>query len=329
MNTLLRYSQQYRELTVRIVMESFNAIPVFIAVADSAGFSSAGRELGISKSAVSKRITQLEDQLGARLFHRTTRKLSLTEAGERFYEYAVQANRSAQQAEDAVHELQGEPRGVLKVQLPMTLGQMHIAPLIPEFLKQYPHLQIDLIMDDRRINLVEQGYDLAVRAGDMEDSNLIARVLAPLHSIVCASPTYLQEFYQQHKQSLEHPSQLEKANCLTYSYSSNADTWQFNAIDKDNKNHRIKVKGNYRVNNSASLKQALIAGMGVARLPTFIAGNSLKKGDLVALFKDYTMPYKSLYAVYPERQYLPTKVRAFLDFLIEHLGADVPFWDNY
>ncbi|MEH6557340.1 MAG: LysR family transcriptional regulator [Oceanicoccus sp.] len=310
-------------------MESFNAIPIFIAVADNAGFSSAGRELGISKSAVSKRITQLEDQLGARLFHRTTRKLSLTEAGERFYEYAAQANRSAQQAEDAVYELQGQPRGVLKVQLPMTLGQMHIAPLIPEFLKQYPHLHIDLVMDDRHVNLIEQGYDLAVRAGDMEDSNLIARLLAPLHSVVCASPCYLQEFYQQHKQALEHPSQLAKANCLTYSYSSNADTWQFDTINQDSQNHKIKVKGNYRVNNSASLKKALIAGMGVARLPTFVTGDSIKKGELVALFQDYTMPHKSLYAVYPERQYLPIKVRVFLDLLIKHLGTDVPFWDNF
>ena len=307
-------------------MESFNAIPVFIAVADSAGFSSAGRELGISKSAVSKRITQLEDQLGARLFHRTTRKLSLTEAGERFYEYAAQANRSAQQAEDAVHELQGEPRGVLKVQLPMTLGQMHITPLIPEFLKQYPHLQIDLIMDDRHINLIEQGYDLAVRAGDMEDSNLIARILAPLHSVVCVSPDYLQTFYQQHQQALDHPVLLEKANCLTYSYSRNADIWQF---DLGEQNYKVKVKGNYRVNNSASLKQGLIAGMGVARLPTFIAGESIKKGELVALFQDYTMPSKSLYAVYPERQYLPTKVRVFLDYLIKHLGTNVPSWDKF
>lgn len=307
-------------------MESFNAIPVFIAVADSAGFSSAGRELGISKSAVSKRITQLEDQLGARLFHRTTRKLSLTEAGERFYEYAAEANRSAQQAEDAVHELQGEPRGVLKVQLPMTLGQMHITPLIPEFLKQYPHLQIDLIMDDRHINLIEQGYDLAVRAGDMEDSNLIARILAPLHSVVCVSPDYLQTFYQQHQQALDHPALLEKANCLTYSYSSNADIWQF---DLGEQNYKVKVKGNYRVNNSASLKQGLIAGMGVARLPTFIAGESIKKGELVALFQDYTMPSKSLYAVYPERQYLPTKVRVFLDYLIKHLGTNVPSWDKF
>jgi len=310
-------------------MESFNAIPIFIAVADNVGFSSAGRQLGISKSAVSKRITQLEDQLGARLFHRTTRKLSLTEAGERFYEYAAQANRSAQQAEDAVHELKGEPRGVLKIQLPMTLGQIHITPLIPLFLQRYPHLEIDLVMDDRHINLVEQGYDLAVRAGDMPDSNLIARPLAPLHSVVCAAPVFLQAFEQQYQQALDQPPLLAKANCITYSYSSNADIWQFDSSEANKHSHKIKVSGNYRVNNSAALKQALIAGMGIGRLPTFIVGDAIKRGELVALFQDYKMPSKSLYAVYPERQYLPTKVRAFLDFLIEKLGQDIPYWDKF
>lgn len=308
-------------------MESFNAIPIFIAVADHGGFSRAAGELGISKSAVSKRITQLEDQLGARLFHRSTRKLSLTEAGQRFYEYAAQANRSAQQAEDAVHELKGEPRGVLKIQLPMTLGQMHITPLIPEFLQRYPHLEIDLVMDDRHINLVEQGYDLAVRAGDMPDSNLIARHLATLHSIVCTSPAYLETFRKEHNQALENPEQLSLANCITYSYSSNADIWQFS--DKNEKQHKIKVTGNYRVNNSAALKQALSAGVGIARLPTFTVGEAIQNKELVALFQDFTMPSKSLYAVYPEREYLPIKVRTFLDFLIEKLGKNVPYWDKF
>jgi DNA-binding transcriptional LysR family regulator len=310
-------------------MESFNAIPIFMAVADNAGFSSAGRQLGISKSAVSKRITQLEDQLAARLFHRTTRKLSLTEAGERFYEYAAQANRSAQQAEDAVHELKGVPRGVLKIQLPMTLGQIHITPLIPLFLQRYPHLEIDLVMDDRHINLVEQGYDLAVRAGDMPDSNLIARPLAPLHSVVCASPEFLQAFKQQNEQALDRPPLLTKANCITYTYSSNANIWQFDSSQINKPSHKIKVSGNYRVNNSGALKQALIAGIGIGRLPTFIVGDAIKRGELVALFQDYKMPSKSLYAVYPERQYLPTKVRVFLDFLIEKLGQDIPYWDKF
>lgn len=308
-------------------MENFNAIPIFIAVADHAGFSSAGRELGITKSAVSKRITQLEAHLGARLFYRTTRKLSLTEAGERFYQYAAQANRAAAQAENAVHELQGAPKGVLKIQLPMSLGQLHISPLIPRFLKRFPQLQVDVIMDDRPINLIEQGYDLAVKAGDMPDSRLIARALAPLRSIVCASPEFLETFQQEHQQPLDQPSLLEKANCLMYSYSSNADVWQFESAAL---RHTIKVSGNYRVNNSTAIKQALLSGMGVARLPTFIVGDAIRQGQLVALFQDeYDMPTKQLYAVYPQRQYLPNKVRVFLDFLIEEIGGDAPYWDDF
>jgi DNA-binding transcriptional LysR family regulator len=304
-------------------MDTFNAIPIFVAVADSAGFSSAARILGISKSAVSKRITQLEEQLGARLFHRTTRKLSLTEAGERYYQYAALATRAAQQAEDAVGELQGEPKGLLKIQLPMTIGQLHLAPLIPEFLKRYPQLQIDLVMDDRGINLVEQGYDLAIRAGDLPDSNLIARLLVPLHSTVCVSP----EFYQKHQKQLKSPQQLDGVNCIVYSYSSNSDVWQFKSASGEE--CKIKVAGNYRVNNSAALQDAVIAGMGAGRLPTFIAGQAIQEGKLIALFQDYKMPSKKLYAIYPERNYLPAKVRVFLDFIIEKLGNGSAYWDKF
>ena len=304
-------------------MSPFNAIPIFVAVADNAGFSSAARALGISKSAVSQRITQLEDLLGARLFHRTTRKLSLTEAGERYYQYAAQANRIAQQAEDAVGELQGEAKGLLKIQLPMTLGQMHIAPLIPTFLKRYPLVQVDLVMDDRPINLVEQGYDLALRAGELPDSNLIARSLVPLRSAVCVSP----EFYQRYKKQLESPPQLAEVNCIIYSYSGNSDVWQFNA--NNGEEHKIKVAGNYRVNNSAALCDAIIAGIGAGRLPTFVAGGAIRKGELVALFLDYEMPSKTLYAVYPERNYLPEKVRVFLEFIGEILGDGLAPWDDF
>ncbi|MGF1908620.1 LysR family transcriptional regulator [Vibrio kasasachensis] len=297
-------------------MDTFNAIPIFVAVAESSGFSSAAQILGVSKSAVSKRITQLEQQLGVRLLHRTTRKLSLTEAGERYYQYAVQAKRAAQQAEDAVGEMQGEPKGLLKIQLPMTIGQILIAPLIPLFLKRHPHLLIDLNLDDNNINLVEQGYDLAIRTGELPDSNLIVRRISSLHSSVCVSPV----FYQDNKKYLQDPNQLVDINCIIYSYSSNADVWQFHSIQGEE--YKVKVAGNYRVNNSIALRDAVIAGSGVGRLPNFIVKQSIENGELIPLFENYQMPYKNLYAVYPERNYLPAKVRAFLDFIVENLGAD-------
>ncbi|MCL1131604.1 LysR family transcriptional regulator [Shewanella sairae] len=304
-------------------MDTFNAIPIFVAVADSAGFSSAARILGISKSAVSKRITQLELQLGARLFHRSTRNLSLTEAGEHYYQYASQANRAAKQAEDAVSELLGEPKGLLKVQVPMTIGQMHLASFIPEFIERYPSIKIDLLMDDGEVNLIEQGFDLAIRADDLADSSLIARQLVPLHSVVCVSPS----FYQKHTEQLKSPSQLAELNCILYSYSPNADVWQFN--DENGGEFKVKVAGNYRVNNSFALREAVIAGVGVARLPTFVAYSAIQKGKLIALFKDYAMPSKNLHAIYPERQYLPEKVRVFLDYMIEKLGHGTAYWDEF
>ncbi|WP_394210230.1 LysR family transcriptional regulator [Enterovibrio calviensis] len=305
-------------------MDTINAIPIFVAVADSEGFSRAAQVLGVSKSAVSKRITQLEEQLGARLFHRTTRKLSLTEAGERYYEYAAQANRAAQQAEDAVGEMQGEPKGRLKILLPMTIGQMHIAPLIPAFLEQYPQLDIDIILDDREINLVEQGFDLAIRTGgELSDSTLVARRLVPLHSVVCVSPS----FYQKHQHQLKTPHQLVDVNCLIYSYSNNAYVWQFKPVTGDVL--KVRVTGNYRVNNSASLRDAVMAGTGAGRLPTFVVGDAIQKGELIALFQDYEMPFKNLYAVYPDRHYLPAKVRVFLDFIVAKLGNGTAHWDNF
>lgn len=301
-------------------MDHFNAIPYFIAVVDHKGFSPAAKALGLSKSAISKRITQLEAYLGVRLLHRTTRKISLTEAGSRYYEYAVKANREAQNAEDAVSQLQGEPQGKLKINAPMSFGLIHMAGLIPEFLLRYPKISIDLVMDDKTVDLIEQGFDVAIRNGELEDSSLIARRLAPIHSIVCASPEYLEKYG-----TPSTPTELSNHNCLLYSYSANKDQWQFS---NESKEVSVRVDGNYRVNNGEALKQALTKGLGIGRLPSFIAGDAIREGKLVNIFPDYSMPYKKIYAIYPERNYLPAKVRAFLDFAIEYFGEDYPYWDK-
>jgi len=300
-------------------MDSFNAIPIFVAVAKHGSFSAAARELGISKSAVSKRITQLEEQLAARLIHRTTRKLSLTEAGQRFYEHALKAAIAAQNAEDSVSELLGEPQGCLKIQVPMSFGLLHIAPLIPIFLKRYPKIHIDLIMDDKVIDIIAHGFDLTIRAGVLADSTLIARKLAPLKSIVCHSPNYVTNTL------LTMPADLTKENCLLYSYSSNAEHWEFTL---NNKSESINVAGNYRVNSSEALKKAILQGAGIARLPSFIAGKYVKKGELIQVLGDYAMPTTNIYALYPERSYVPAKVRAFIDFSIEYFGKEIPYWDE-
>ncbi len=300
-------------------MEGFGAIPVFVAVVENGGFSAAARTLGISKSAVSKRINQLEAHLGVRLLHRTTRKLSLTEAGERYFEHAAQALTAAGQAEDAVTELQGEPQGNLKISSPMSFGRLHVAPLIPKLLQRYPKLQIDLVMDDRKVDLVAGGFDVAIRAGNLPASTLIARKLAPVRQVLCASPDYIDRYGRPGT-----PAELSSHNCALYSYSSDADEWTL--IGEDGP-ETVTVSGSYQVNNSEALLEALKEGVGIGRLPTFVAGPDLKTGQLVKLFESYRLPDFTIYAVSPERQYLPAKVRVFLDFAIEHFGGDRPYWD--
>ncbi len=300
-------------------MNEFGAIPVFVAVVENDGFSAASRVLGISKSAVSKRINQLENHLGVRLLHRTTRKLSLTEAGERYFEHAAQALTAAGQAEDAVTELQGEPQGKLKISSPMSFGRLHVAPLIPIFTQRYPKILIDLVMDDRNIDLVAEGFDLAIRSGDMPASTLIARKLAPLRQVLCASPDYIDRYGMPVT-----PSELSERNCILFSYSGDANEW---TLKKGGKSEAVLVSGSYRVNNSEAILVALREGIGIGRLPTFVAGPDLREGNLVRILESYQIPDHTFYAVFPERQYLPAKVRAFLDFSINYFGGDQPYWD--
>lgn len=302
-------------------MNGFGAIPAFVAVVKGGGFSPAARALGVSKSAVSKRINQLEQDLGVRLLYRTTRKLSLTEAGERYFEHAEQALLAASQAEDAVAELQGEPQGKLKISSPMSFGRLHISPLIPKILKRHPKLDIELLMDDRPVDLVADGIDIAIRSGfgGLPDSALVARKLAPLRQAIFASPDYGRE-----RPLPRTPAELTEHNCILFSYSRDSNVWTF---ERHGASETVEVTGSYRVNNSEAILAAILEGIGVGRLPTFVAGPLVRSGQLVNLFPDYRIPDHTLYAVFPERQYLPAKVRVFLEFALEYLGSDEPYWD--
>jgi len=301
-------------------MEKFDAIPVFVAVVESGGFSAAARTMGISKSAVSKRINRLEQHLGVRLLYRTTRKLSLTEAGERYFEHASEALTAAGQAEDAVTELQGEPKGKLKISSPMSFGRLHVAPLVPKLMQRYPLLEVDLIMDDRNVDLVAEGIDVAIRSGTMPDSTLIARRLAPLRQVLCASPDYIERHGQPGS-----PADLPERNCILFSYSIDANEW---TLQREGAAQTVQVAGNYRVNNSEALLEALREGIGIGRLPTFVAGPDLKSGKLVRVLESYRIPDHTFYAVFQEREYMPARLRAFLDFAIEYFGGDQPYWDD-
>lgn len=299
-------------------MDGFSAIPVFVAVVECDGFSSAARKLGVSKSAVSKRITSLENKLGVQLLYRTTRRLSLTEAGEHYYQNAVKALRFASEAEDAVIQRQAQPQGRLRINTPMSFGRLHIAPLIPRFLERYPEIQIDMVMDDRVVDLIEGRFDIAIRGGDLPDSSLVARKLAPMHSMICASPDYI----ARHSMP-QVPAELVDHNCLHFSYTMSE--WSFT---KQGEEEVVRATGNYLVNNGEALREVLLRGMGIGRAPTFIVGSDIAAGRLVQVLPDYRMPTKALYALFPERQHLPAKVRVFIDFVVERLGGEMPYWDQ-
>lgn len=301
------------------MQDNFAAIPVFVAVVECESFSAAARRLGITKSAVSKRIAQLENSLGVQLLQRTTRSLSLTEAGEQYFGYARNACAVAREGEDAVTRLQGQPQGCLRISVPMVFGRLHVAPLIPRFLAACPDVEITMMMDDQVVDLVDGGFDLAIRIGQLADSSLIARRIAPCHSLLCAAPAYLACYGT--PTDLE---QLSRHNCLFYSYFRGGSEWQF---EGPTGRVRFQPRGNYQVNNSEALREALLAGMGICQMPTFIVGDDIAQGRLIELMPAYRLPEHAIYAVYPQRKYLPAKVSAFVDFLLAQLGGDQPYWD--
>ena len=299
-------------------MDTFSTIPVFTAVIELGSFSAAGQKLGINKSAVSKRISALERHLGVKLIQRTTRKLSLTEAGEQYYRYIHQAQALINEGEDAVGLLQGSPKGQLKVSIPMVFGRLHIAPLLSEFMLNFPDIKLTLIMDDKVVDLVEEGLDMALRIGALPDSSLIARKLSPCRSVVCASPNYLKKYG-----SPTRLAELKQHNCLYYSYFRAGIEWTFNG---PNGRERIKPEGNIQVNNSDVLKQLMLDGVGIGQMPLFIVEAELASGELVAILEPYRLPEHAIYAVYPQREFMPAKLRVFLDFLQQKLLPKHPYW---
>ncbi|MCG9581043.1 LysR family transcriptional regulator [Vibrio tubiashii] len=301
-------------------MQAFSAIPIFVSVVESGSFSTAASKLNITKSAVSKRITQLEDELGIRLINRTTRKLSLTEAGQRYYDYVVQSLSLAQQGIDAVTELQGNPRGTLKVTAPMSFGVLHIAPLISDFLALYPDVEIDLNLEDRMVDLVAERFDVGIRIGDLPLSNLVAKRLAPCRSVLCAAPGYLSQHGLPSK-----PSDLSKHSCLQYSYYRGGSEWSLHSAGNE---FKVIPKGRLVVNNSEAIRRAVLGGSGIANLPTFIAGKDIAAGNLQVVLSDYALPSHAVYAVFPEKKHMPHKARAFIDFINQRLGTETPYWDE-
>jgi len=294
-------------------MDRYTALQVFRHVADLNSFAEAGRRLGLSPAAVSKNIAELEAHAGARLINRTTRRMTLTEEGRIYLEYVVRGLDALSEADQALCPIKTEPSGTLRVSAPMTVTLTRLSAAIPHFLSRYPELTLDLHLDDRRVDLIRDGFDLAIRGSDnLEDSSMIARKLAVMPHVLCAAPSY----FERHGRP-KSPSDLKSQQCVRFSLSGHADTWEFS---KDGRIERIAVEARYSVTSSLAVRDALREGFGLSLIPYPYVENDLKEGRLQSALEDWSTVETTLYAVYPSRQHLAPKIRVFLDFLVEEFS---------
>ena len=298
--------------------DALQEIAVFARIVSAGSLSAAARDLGLSPALISRRLAGLESRLGVRLINRTTRSLHLTDEGAAYHETCTRVLAEMQEADAAVSAGRAEPRGILRVALPASFGNQHVAPLVPKFAERYPDVQLALSLSDRNVNVVEEGFDLAVRIADLADSSLAARKLAPNRRVVCASPAYLRRHGAPRT-----PQDLAQHNCLATDFTMN---WGYRA--PDGKPASVRVAGRYACDNWEVLREWALAGLGIALKSTWDVRRHLEDGSLVSLLPGYTFASDvAIYAVYPHRRHLPAKTRAFIEFLAESFGPE-PYWDR-
>jgi len=289
-------------------MDQLSALKAFCRVVEAGSFSGAAAELNVSHTVMSKQVRQLENLLGAQLLNRTTRRLALTEAGQSYYANARRIIEDLQQADLAVTHHQATPRGTLRINAPMAFGTLDMAQWLPRFMARYPELNIDLVCNDRFVDLIDEGFDVALRlAREMPDSTLMAKRLATATTMLVASPTYL----AQHG-TPQTPQDLRQHNCLTYALVPKPNEWTFTT--KDDVRSSVIVNGSLQSNTGIVLRAAALAGAGIATTASFIVYKDLASGTLVPVLPSYSMRARELYAVYPQNRHLSPKVRAFIDF---------------
>jgi len=289
--------------------ELLNGVAVFVGVINAGSFTAAAQALGHSTSYVSKEITRLEKRLGSRLLNRTTRTISLTDAGRAYYERCSQIVIDAENAERSIGQLQDNPKGLLRVNAPVSFGSIYLLDHLSEFLKRFPDITLEVEFNDRMIDVVAEGYDVVIRAGQIQDSNLVARKFTTSKSIVVASPAYFKNNGRP-----ETVSELENHACLAYSLIPNPTLWEFM---KNGNRTVVKVTPRLVCNNAAVEVAMAVNGVGIGRIPLFCCEQEIAEGALEVILDDYEQPEIGVYAVYPHRQYLTAKVRAFVDFLVE------------
>ena len=301
-------------------MDRAGEMAVFTKVVEEGSFSSAARTLKLTPSAVSKQIGRLEDRLGVRLLNRTTRQLSATEEGDAFYQRCVRILTDIEEAELSVSQQHAAPRGTLRVNCGVAFGKHRISPLMPEFLSRYPDVALEMTLTDALSDLVEEGQDVAIRFGKLQDSSMVARQLAVSHRAICCSPEYLARHGEP-----QHPSELVHHNRLSFATSSHLNDWIFRL--PDGSEFPVKAEGNFSANNGETIHEMALAGLGVARLAEFLIAPEVRDGKLVRILQPFYRDIKvPIYAVYPTRRHLSPKVRAFVDFLVEKFNP-VPPWE--
>lgn len=282
----------------------------FTAVAESGNFTQAAKKLLISTAQVSRQVSELEQRLNTKLFYRTTRKVTLTEEGQLFYQQCRSILDGLEVAERSLTNLQSTPQGKIKISAPVTYGERHIIPLINQFLMQYPQVEIQVQLSNQRIDLIEEGYDLAIRLGQLDDSSLIAKRISSRQHFVCASPAYIEQ-----QGSPKSIADLKQHNCLLGS----ADFWLF-GDKKNNEKKSVRVSGSLRCNSGLGLVDAALKGIGIVQLPEYYVTKHINEGELVVLLDDQQRGQEGIWALYPQNKYLANKVRLLIDFLKENLS---------
>jgi DNA-binding transcriptional LysR family regulator len=285
---------------------------MYVAVVDGGSFAAAADKLEISRAMVSKQIQKLEEHLGTRLMNRTTRRLSLTETGREFYERSTQIMGDVEEAEQIAGQMTRMPQGVLRVTIPLSYGQHRLGTVIGDYTQAFPQVQLDISLSDRKVDLVDEGFDLAIRIGAMPQSDLIARKLGAVRSIACAAPAYLARHG-----APQTPADLAGHACLSYTLTGTGADWRLEGPDGL---VSVPISGPIRADNGDIIRLAALGGAGIAFQPYFIVGADIEAGRLVRVLPEWQSPELGVYAVYPSRKHLSAKVRTFVDFLVAALA---------
>jgi len=293
-------------------MDQLGAMRAFVRVIQLGSFSAAAREQNSTQATVSKKVAALEQKLGIRLINRSSREQSLTQAGAEYFEHCVAVLSEIDEVEARVRSETASPKGLLRIAAPAAFARLVLAPLLPQFIERYPDIEIDLLLDERHIDLISEGVDLAIRARKLEDSSLIARPLFDNPLMLVASPDYLARCG-----TPETPTALKQHDCIVYSLNRTLNHWHFH---KDGIETKVPVSGAIRSNNGETNLALALAGQGITQLPGWMADEYLRSGQLVQLLTDYTTDHIPINVIYPQSRYLPLKVRCFIDFVNEAIG---------